>query len=168
MMVLKHFIFPCSPPKVVKKKGYRGSGLVQKLYLEQLLSVLSGNQQFSSQVSSSSLIHSQTLHGYTSSQVQQIWVSNSSDATQQTQPDLSRSLSVGGTSRNSRESSVSYLSQGNGDRLRLETHSIAQLTVPASQALSLSFCVLPVPAIISPLCALPQHESCFSMCIQSA
>ena len=38
--------------------------------LEQLPSVVSGNQQFSSQVSEGSLIHSQTLHSYTSSPVQ--------------------------------------------------------------------------------------------------
>ena len=35
--------------------------------LEQILSALSGNQQFSSRVSSGSSTHSQTLHGYTSS-----------------------------------------------------------------------------------------------------
>jgi hypothetical protein len=39
---------------------------------EQLSSVLSGNQQFSSQVGSGSLIYSQTLHGYTSIQFSRI------------------------------------------------------------------------------------------------
>jgi hypothetical protein len=46
------------PPKAVEKKEYQGSGLVLKGSLEQLPSVLSGNWQFSSQVSSGSLIHS--------------------------------------------------------------------------------------------------------------
>ena len=39
--------------------------------LEQILSVLSGNQQFSSQVSSGNSIHSKILHRYTSNLVQQ-------------------------------------------------------------------------------------------------
>jgi hypothetical protein len=38
--------------------------------LEQILSALSGTQQFSSQISSSNSIHSKTLHGYTSGPVQ--------------------------------------------------------------------------------------------------
>jgi hypothetical protein len=58
------------PPEVVEKKGYKGSGPVSKGSLEQLPSVLSGNWQFSSQVSGSSSIHSQILYGYISSSVQ--------------------------------------------------------------------------------------------------
>lgn len=52
-------------------KGYEGSGLVQEGFLGQLPFVLSGNWQFSSQISSSGVIHQQALHGYTNSSISQ-------------------------------------------------------------------------------------------------
>jgi hypothetical protein len=55
--------------------------LFQKGSLEQLLSALSGNQQFSSQVGSGSSVHSQALHRYTSSPVRQSSATNNSDMT---------------------------------------------------------------------------------------
>lgn len=56
------------------------------------LCCLSGNHQFSSQVSNSSLIHQKTLHRCISNPVQQS--QDSSDTTQQTQPGLSLGTSL--------------------------------------------------------------------------
>ena len=72
MMVLKCFNLPCNPPPTrgSGKERIRRSGPVWKGSLEQLPSVLSGNLQFSSQVSNGRSVHLQTLHRYTSSPVQ--------------------------------------------------------------------------------------------------
>jgi hypothetical protein len=72
MLVLKCFNLPSSPnpPEVVGKKGYVKVDLFRNCSLEQIPSELSGNQHFSSQIISSSLIQLQTLDGYITSQVQ--------------------------------------------------------------------------------------------------
>jgi hypothetical protein len=60
----------------MEKKGYydmREMGLFRNCTLEQISSVMSRNQQYSSQVNSSSSIHSQVFHRYTSSPVWQCW-----------------------------------------------------------------------------------------------
>jgi hypothetical protein len=71
MIVLKCFNLPLNPPPTRGSTKERIRGREVDLFrngsLEQILSVLSGNQQFSSQVSNSSPIQSPTLHGYTSS-----------------------------------------------------------------------------------------------------
>jgi hypothetical protein len=66
MMVLKCFNLPSIPPPTSRKEKLWG----EWSYLEQIPSALSGNQQFSLQVSRGDLIHWETLHGYNSSLVQ--------------------------------------------------------------------------------------------------
>ena len=69
MMVLKHFSLPSNtPPDVV---GKRDTGEVD--LFRNGLYPMSGNQQFSSQVSSGSSVHLKALHGYTRSPVQESW-----------------------------------------------------------------------------------------------
>ena len=65
------FLLAHHPPEVAEKKG-RGVDLFRNGSLERISSVLLGNRQFSSQVSSSISIHSsQTTYGYPSSPVRQ-------------------------------------------------------------------------------------------------
>lgn len=63
MMPVRHL------PEGVEKKGYGEADLFRNCSLEQIPSVWSGNQQLDLQVSNSSSIHLQTLHGYTSGPV---------------------------------------------------------------------------------------------------
>ena len=90
--------------------------------------------------SHSSSIHSQTLHGYTSSSVWQSWLSNnSSDKTQQRQPGLSlgSSQQEGPTGTPGEVLSCASFREAKISEDSRPT-SVAQLAVPASHTLSLS------------------------------
>jgi hypothetical protein len=142
----------------VEKEGYGEVDLFRNSSLEQLPSVLSGNRQFSSQVSSSSSsAHSQALPRYTSSLVQE-----NRDSEQE-------SAVVARPSRDSHASAsapVSRRDQENFSAVPLREAKISEdsrsTSIAQPPSLYNEFYLYP-PSITCPPQVLPQHVSCLSM-----
>jgi hypothetical protein len=132
--------------------------------LEQLLSVLSGNQQFSSQVHSSSSIILQTPHRYTSSLVRQsqdnkhksVVVALPSRDSQALASKQSQQKGSGGVPRRSSQLCL-YLQSEDQQRHATNKHCTASsLRLAQPQPLSIESCLSP-PNIMCPPPVLPQH-----------
>ena len=128
-MVLKHFNLSSRPtPYVVGKKGYRGSGPVQKDSLEQLPFVLSGSWQFSSQVNVAAPSTHKHFTDISAAQFSRIRKANRNQQRWHYPVEIARPQplhrSVGRTkvNRNTRKSSSLCLSQRIKDRRRCETN----------------------------------------------
>jgi hypothetical protein len=80
--------------------------LIRNCSLEKTPSALSGNEQFSSQVSSSSSTHLQTLHRYTSNPVQEC-----QDSSSGVRPQLNQQESAGETRANKNAKRSAYLNK---------------------------------------------------------
>jgi hypothetical protein len=159
MMALKCFKLPYNPSSIrgggKERMWGGGSEPVQKDSLEQLPSVLSGNRQWSLQVSSEQQLYPLTNTSQIHQQPSSVeWVSNSSDTTQKRQPGLSLHL-------NHQEGPTGTPGVLGSASLKEEERptSIVQLAVPASQALSPSLCGV--------LFILSKHHVS-SMCLASA
>jgi hypothetical protein len=172
MMVLKCFSLPCNSPPTRgsgKERIWRGGevDLYRKvIWCNSRLCCLEISSSVHRLAGSGSLIHSQTLHGYTSSPVWESWVSNSIDTaglsaeawvSRGKQQDCQEKFS--GVPHSGKEAEISE------DR---RATSVAQLAVPTSQALSLSLhgvLFIPSKHHVSSMC---MHGFYLSTCLQSA
>ena len=124
--------------------------------------MLSGNQQFSSQVSNGSWIYLQTLHRYTRSPVQYCWDSSSGGTTLQEQPGLSQICTSQRGGTRSRGLQEKFLGCASLTEVKIiedvRTTHMAQLALLASpklfsQAVESYLCALQTARV------LPQHVS---------
>ena len=130
--------------------------------LEQLLSVLSGNLQFRSQVSNGSSIYSQTLHRYTSSSVGQSRVSNkvarpSRDSQASALAQVSRRNQGRSTRQSSRLCSLSEMKTSK-DKRPTSVAQASSISKPSSAPITICWVLfILLPNIRCPPWVLPPH-----------